>query len=240
MVGATARWQPDTDFDVGLCADFSDHLQARKFPHKGHTGSSASVTRGMTTRPSPSHLLEVIVIIVSSWYKILDGRNLYSECAWWAAMSDGSRLLELMRCGAAIPREREMVYLSPTAPRNRNTHFSIRQIPMKPMHCNVSLSIMCARMRGWTCTILSGRSTQPHSIYVATWCVSRMETVNTDYIAAPTSWYFDNDWMRVRPCGFVSGQWACRCSPIHRENHRVRILPDIANSPQNSTVFCPL
>ena len=48
-------------------------------------------------------------------------------------MSDGSRLLELMRCGPAIPREREMVYLSPTAPRNRNTHFSIRQIPMKPM-----------------------------------------------------------------------------------------------------------
>ena len=236
MVGATARWQPDTDFDVGLCADFSDHLQARKFPHKGHTGSSASVTWGMTTRPSPSHLLEVIVIIVSSWYKILDGRNLYSECAWWAAMSDGSRLLELMRCGAAIPREREMVYLSPTAPRNRNTHFSIRQIPMKPM-CPY---LLCALECEVKTVSYFEEDQHSHKIYVASWCVSRMETVNTDYIAAPTSWYFDNDWMRVRPCGFVSGQWACRCSPIHRENHRVRNLPDIANSPQNSTVFCPL
>ena len=59
-------------------------------------------------------------------------------------MSDGSRLLELMRCGAVIPREREMVYLSPTAPRNRNTHFSIRQIPMKPMCPYLLCALECA------------------------------------------------------------------------------------------------
>ena len=214
---------------------FGSSSGSKVSPQRSHW-KQRQCDRGMTTRPSPSHLLEVIVLIVSSWYKILDGRNLYSECAWWAAMSDGSRLLELMRCGAAIPREREMVYLSPTAPRNRNTYFSIRQIPMKPM-CPYSLCALECEVK----TVSYFKEDQhSHKIYVATWRVSRMETVNTDYIAAPTSWYFDNDWMRVRPCGFVSGQWACRCSPIHRENHRVRILPDIANSPQNSTVFCPL
>ena len=84
---------------------FGSSSGSKVSPQRSHW-KQRQCDRGMTTRPSPSHLLEVIVII-SSWYKILDGRNLYSECAWWAAMSDGSRLLELMRCGPAIPRERE-------------------------------------------------------------------------------------------------------------------------------------
>ena len=96
-------------------------------------------------------------------------------------MSDGSRLLELMRCGPAIPREREMVYLSPTAPRNRNTHFSIRQIPMKPM-CPYLLQALKCEVKP-----VPYFQEDQHSVYVATRCVSRMETVNTDYIAAPTS-----------------------------------------------------
>ena len=130
---------------LGSALIFRIIFRLESFPTKVTLEAVPVWQGGMTTRPSPSHLLEVIVIIVSSRHKILDSRNLYSECAWWAAMSDGSRLLELMRCGPAIPREREMVYLSPTAPRNRNTHFSIRQIPMKPM-CPYLL--LCARMWG--------------------------------------------------------------------------------------------